>query len=123
MNRDDIFFTGHIPFDELFTLYKSSDLFLSMSEHEGFCLPLVESMATGLPVVAFDAGAVSETLGGAGVTFNEKKWDKILRLTEDVLNNSDMKMKLKDKMRINVNKYKNASDPGKFFKYISELYE
>ena len=43
-----------------------------MSEHEGFCVPLVEAMATDVPVLAYAAGAVPETLGGAGVLFDPK---------------------------------------------------
>ena len=43
-----------------------------MSEHEGFCVPLVEAMAAGVPVLAYESSAVPETLGGAGVIFTPK---------------------------------------------------
>ena len=43
LTSEDIVFTGHIPFDELLSVYRLGDVFLSMSEHEGFCLPLIES--------------------------------------------------------------------------------
>ena len=45
---------------------------MSLSEHEGFCVPLVEAMAADVPVLAYAAGAVPETLGGAGVLFAPK---------------------------------------------------
>jgi glycosyltransferase involved in cell wall biosynthesis len=45
---------------------------VSLSEHEGFCVPLVEAMAARVPVLAYAAGAVPETLGGAGVLFAPK---------------------------------------------------
>jgi glycosyltransferase involved in cell wall biosynthesis len=45
---------------------------VSLSEHEGFCVPLVEAMAANVPVLAYAAGAVPETLGGAGVLFAPK---------------------------------------------------
>jgi glycosyltransferase involved in cell wall biosynthesis len=45
---------------------------VSLSEHEGFCVPLVEAMAADVPVLAYAAGAVPETLGGAGVLFSPK---------------------------------------------------
>ena len=47
--------------------YATSDVLVVASEHEGFCVPVVEAMAAGLPVVAFDQGAVPEVLGDAGV--------------------------------------------------------
>jgi glycosyltransferase involved in cell wall biosynthesis len=45
---------------------------VSLSEHEGFCVPLVEAMAADVPVLAYAAGAVPETLGGAGMLFAPK---------------------------------------------------
>jgi glycosyltransferase involved in cell wall biosynthesis len=70
---EDVVFTGQVEDDELRAYYSVGSAYLSMSEHEGFCVPLLEAMAFGLPVVAFDAGAVSETLGGAGVLLGDKQ--------------------------------------------------
>ncbi|WP_217914363.1 glycosyltransferase [Miltoncostaea marina] len=59
--------TGWVPQEALEAAYREADAYLCMSEHEGFCAPLVEAMARGVPVVARDAGAVRETVGGAGL--------------------------------------------------------
>lgn len=48
-------------------LYASASLFVCASDHEGFCVPLIEAMAFSLPVLAHDAAAVAETVGDAGV--------------------------------------------------------
>lgn len=58
---------GSVSHEQIIAYYQAADVFVCASKHEGFCVPLVEAMHHGLPVVAFDAGAVSETLGGAGV--------------------------------------------------------
>ncbi|MDR2446409.1 MAG: glycosyltransferase family 4 protein [Treponema sp.] len=64
----DVVFTGHIPFSEVIAYYKLSDVYLCMSEHEGFCVPLLEAMYFDKPIVAYDSlCAVKETLGGCGV--------------------------------------------------------
>jgi glycosyltransferase involved in cell wall biosynthesis len=65
-------FTGAVPDDDLAAYYRWADAYVSLSEHEGFCVPLVEAMATDVPVLAYAAGAVPETLGGAGVLFAPK---------------------------------------------------
>jgi glycosyltransferase involved in cell wall biosynthesis len=44
-----------------------------LSEHEGFCVPVVEALHWGLPVIALDAGAVGETMAAAGVLIADKK--------------------------------------------------
>ena len=72
LTAEDVFFTGHLPADEFLAVYQLADVFLSMSEHEGFCLPLLESCYFQVPVVAFDAAAVAETLDGAGILFRDK---------------------------------------------------
>jgi glycosyltransferase involved in cell wall biosynthesis len=63
----DVWMTGKVSNSQLATLYREARCFLSMSGHEGLCIPPVEAMAMGLPVVARSAGAVAETVGGAGV--------------------------------------------------------
>jgi L-malate glycosyltransferase len=88
---EEILFTGHLPDDEMFALYRASDVFLSLSEHEGFCLPLVESMIFGLPVIATDSTAVPDTLGGAGILVREKKVDRIAELVDIVAHDQELR--------------------------------
>ena len=72
MLPDRFIFTGPVPDDDLAAYYRWADVYISLSEHEGFCVPLVEAMASDVPVLAYAAGAVPETLGGAGVLFAPK---------------------------------------------------
>jgi glycosyltransferase involved in cell wall biosynthesis len=72
MLPDRFWFTGPVPDEDLAAFYRWSDVYVSLSEHEGFCVPLVEAMAADVPVLAYAAGAVPETLGGAGVLFAPK---------------------------------------------------
>jgi glycosyltransferase involved in cell wall biosynthesis len=78
---------GSVRQDELNAYYAVSRAFLCLSEHEGFCIPLLEAMAHDVPVVAYAAGAVPETLDGTGILLREKRFDLIAevlgRVTED----------------------------------------
>lgn len=67
LGLEGVTFTGSVSEATLSAYYEDADVYLSMSQHEGYGLPLIEAMRTGVPVVAYDAGAVSETLGGSGV--------------------------------------------------------
>jgi len=70
--NDRFVFTGPVPDDELAAYYRHAAVYISLSEHEGFCVPLVEAMAADVPVLGYAAAAVPETLGGAGVQFSPK---------------------------------------------------
>ncbi len=70
--NDRFIFTGPVPDEELAVYYRHAAVYLSLSEHEGFCVPLVEAMAADVPVLAYAATAVPDTLGGAGVQFAPK---------------------------------------------------
>jgi glycosyltransferase involved in cell wall biosynthesis len=114
-------FTGHIPFEELLSVYRLGDVFLSMSEHEGFCLPLIESSYFRTPVVAYDAGAVSETLDGSGIVFKEKKYDTVAGLVERVLFDENLNKTLKTLQAQRIEKYKKDSEPEKLFVLLRDL--
>jgi len=72
--EDRVFFLGKVSDGGLKTCYLHSHYYVSMSEHEGFCVPLLEAFHFGLPVLAYAAGAVPETMGGAGVLFTAKDY-------------------------------------------------
>jgi L-malate glycosyltransferase len=77
----EVVFTGHLDHPDLLACYRAAHVFVSMSEHEGFGVPLVESMLMDVPVLAYRAGAVPGTLGGAGVLFDEKRFDEVGEMT------------------------------------------
>ncbi len=62
---DHVFLTGLVPDEEVQMWFAAADLYVSLSLHEGFGVPLVEAMAQGVPVLAWPAGAIPYTLGGA----------------------------------------------------------
>ena len=82
---DDVLFTNHVRQDQLAAHYRAADLFLCMSEHEGFCIPIIEAMAAGVTVLAYAAGAVPETLGGSGVLVREKDYPRIAEMMAALL--------------------------------------
>jgi glycosyltransferase involved in cell wall biosynthesis len=70
---DSVTLTGGISQAQLAAYYRTADLFWSMSEHEGFCVPLVEAMWFDIPILAFKGSAVPETLAEAAVIFSDKR--------------------------------------------------
>ena len=99
LRPEEMRFLGHVPDDELAAVYRAAHVFLSMSEHEGFCLPLVESLVFDLPVIAYDSTAVPDTLGGAGILIREKRIDRIAELVDIVAHDQDVRRRIIDGQR------------------------
>jgi glycosyltransferase involved in cell wall biosynthesis len=70
--RDAVIFTGGVSEEALKAYYKVADVFVTTSEHEGFCVPLVEAMSMELPIAAYAGSAIPETLGDAGLSWEER---------------------------------------------------
>jgi len=90
LGTPDVYFLGHVSNEELTALYDVADLFLCASEHEGFCVPLIESFHKQVPVLAYAATAVPATMDGGGVLYHTKDPFEIARLMEAVLDNPDL---------------------------------
>ena len=72
MPSDRFIFTGPVPDNDLATYYRTARVYISLSEHEGFCVPLLEAMSADVPVLAYASTAIPDTLGGAGMQFAPK---------------------------------------------------
>lgn len=92
----DVIFPGHIPFDEILAYYSIADIFLCMSEHEGFCVPLVEAMFFNVPIIAYDSCAVPNTLDGTGVLIKDKNWDEIAAQMNKIISDDAYRSDLLD---------------------------
>src|SRR4051794_28317537 len=85
LGTPDVHFLGHVSNEELTALYDVADLFLCASEHEGFCVPIVEAFYKRVPVLAYAATAVPATMDGGGVLYDTQDPLEIARLMDAVL--------------------------------------
>ena len=84
-------FVGSVSDTELRAFYENSDVYLCMSEHEGFCVPLIEAMQFDLPVISYGAGAVKETVGDAAVVIADKQPAKLAELIDLLITDRGMR--------------------------------
>jgi|TARA_B100001964_G_scaffold239128_1_gene305908 glycosyltransferase involved in cell wall biosynthesis len=91
MPADRFWFTGGVPEADLATFYRTASAYVSLSEHEGFCVPLLEAMAADVPVLAYAATAVPETLGEAGVQFAPKNLEYAAELLGLLVYDDDLR--------------------------------
>lgn len=85
LGTPDVHLIGHVTNEELTALYDVADLFLSASEHEGFCVPLIEAFYKRIPVIAFAAAAVPATMDRGGVLYERKDPRHVASLINAVL--------------------------------------
>jgi glycosyltransferase involved in cell wall biosynthesis len=88
LGTPDVHFLGHVSNEELSALYDVADLFLCASEHEGFCVPIVEAFYKRVPVVAYAATAVPATMDGAGVLYETKDPAAVAKVVDAVLSDA-----------------------------------
>jgi glycosyltransferase involved in cell wall biosynthesis len=87
----EVVFTGHVDHADLLASYAAADVFLSMSEHEGFGVPLVEAMLMDVPVLAYRCTAVADTLQGAGLQFSEKSIGEVAELAYALSSDAELR--------------------------------
>lgn len=95
----DVYITGSVPFADILAYYSVADGFVCMSEHEGFCVPLLESMYFNVPIFSYVSSAIPDTLMGCGVTFEEKDYALIAGMINQVLLNQKLYKQIVEKQR------------------------
>lgn len=95
----DTYFTGTVSVEELAYMYRRASVLLCLSEHEGFCVPLVEAMAFDLPIVALARTAVPETLAGAGLVLDEYRPEVVAEAVSEVIGDERLRQVLVERGR------------------------
>jgi glycosyltransferase involved in cell wall biosynthesis len=92
--EDHVVMVGKVSDELLRSAFAGAGVFVSMSEHEGFGVPILEAMAAGVPVVAFGAAAVPETMSGAGVLLHTKDPAVVAATVQAVQSDPGMRQRL-----------------------------
>lgn len=87
----NIYFSNKVDFQTLLGFYHWANIYITMSRHEGFCVPVVEAMHFGIPVLATNACAIPETLGNSGVLLNNRDFMEIAELVHVVLKDEKLR--------------------------------
>ena len=116
-------FTGPVDDTQLVAYYRTARVFLSMSEHEGFGVPLVEAMYFDLPVVAYATTAVSYTLGPAGVLVQEPNAVAVAETLHRVMTDNDFRAQILAGQRRRLKDFAPEKVKAMFRLYLDELLE
>ncbi len=91
---DAVELTGSVTHEELISYYTASDMFVCLSNHEGFCVPLLEAMYHRLPIVAYTNTAVPETVQGAGLVLPNKEPIRVAAAIDRVVGDARLRAAL-----------------------------
>ncbi|MDP2727719.1 MAG: glycosyltransferase, partial [Dehalococcoidia bacterium] len=119
----DVHFTGHTAHADLLSYYRLADVFLCLSDHEGFCVPLVESMHLGVPVVAYSSTAVPYTLGDGGILVHRKDYRAIAELVHLLVTDQALRDRLIFKGRERARTFSRDNVERLFAGYLSQALE
>lgn len=120
---EDVVFTGHVRFDEILAYYKIADVFLCLSEHEGFCVPLVEAMYFDVPIVTYDSCAIGETLGGSGIMLEDKSPEVVAEAINLVVSNPQLRDQIVEGQRKRLKDFEHDKIKEKFLNSVQRFLE
>lgn len=101
----NVVYESDLKFAEIVAMYNVADVFVCMSEHEGFCIPLVEAMHFEVPVIAYAAAAVPDTMDGAGVVLESKSPRLVAMWMDQLITNTAIRKEIVEKQNQVIEKY------------------
>jgi len=117
----NVVFTGLVEFEELLAYYAMADVLVSMSEHEGFCVPLLEAMSLGIPVMAYDATAVAETMDGAGVLLKTKDPVIAAHMAHELISDAGLRERIIAGERERIRRYQTADHQQRLARLVDAI--
>jgi len=121
LGTSHVHFIGHVSDEELVAFYELADLFLCASEHEGFCVPLVEAFYKQVPVLAYAATAVPSTMDGAGVLFDDTNPMYVAALMDAILSDAALQDRIVDGQLAAVDRLRAQDFAGTVRRFVDEI--
>jgi len=123
LDLSDVYFTGNVEFSELVSYFRAADVYLSMSEHEGFGVPILESFYLRIPVIAFSAGAVKETMNNGGILLHERDFIKTAALLDKLHRDEYFKERIVDSQLKALEKYSRENVTRILLEHVERMRE
>jgi glycosyltransferase involved in cell wall biosynthesis len=117
----DVHFVGHVSNAELVAYYEVADLFLCASEHEGFCVPLVEAFYKQVPVLAYAATAVPATMDGAGVLYDDQDPVYVAGLMDSILSDTPLQDRIVSDQLEAVRRLRSKDFSGTLLRFVDRI--
>ena len=121
LRTPDVYFVGQVTDAELVAFYNVADVFLCASEHEGFCVPLLEAFHERLPVIAHAATAVPDTMDGGGVLYNDKDPSFIAALIDAIVSNQALCETILDAQDAALNRFLDRDFAATLLGFVDEI--
>lgn len=121
LKLEHVDFVGSVPESHLCAYYAVADVFLCMSEHEGFGIPLLEAMQANLPVMAYQSAAVPETMDGAGFLFKDKLFDELAAWIAKVGEDGPLRERVLAQQRKRLQRYEDQDVQGMLRAHLQPL--
>ena len=121
LDASHVHFVGHVSDEELVAFYEIADLFLCASEHEGFCVPIVEAFYMGVPVLAYAATAVPDTMDGAGVLYRDKTAAHVAQLMDAILSNGPLRREIVEGQLAAVDRLRAKDFAGTLLGFVNDI--
>jgi len=118
LSLPDIIILDNVSDEDLNAYYSIADVFICMSEHEGFCIPLVESMFFGVPIIANNATAIPQTLGDSGILVNKEDYCIIAEIINEIIENKKLRDQIVKKEKMRLRAFERPVVEDLFKKYI-----
>jgi glycosyltransferase involved in cell wall biosynthesis len=121
LGSSHVHFVGHVSDEELVAFYDIADLFLCASEHEGFCVPIVEAFYKQVPVLAYAATAVPSTMDGAGVLVEDRDPIHVATLMDEIISNADLQDQIVDGQLAAVDRLRSKDFAGTLLGFVDRI--
>jgi glycosyltransferase involved in cell wall biosynthesis len=112
---------GTVNNDRLYAYYRAADAYVSMSEHEGFGVPLIEAMAFDVPVLAHACGNVPHTVGAGGLLFADKRPEQYVGVLRMLAHQQGIQDAILDRQRRHIGQFRFAGLRARLAAYLRDL--